>query len=693
MRPSWPGDVGHVGLADERDEVVLAERLHRDVPHHDHLVVAGLERDGQVGVGLLVEPEQHLGVHPGHPRRRVAQAVAVGVLADGLEDLADRLGDAVEVHRGVDGRELAGWASRRPCGPPALGVVARTRRACSARAADGDGCPGPRLASSAGAAGATADRSGGPGRTRRRGRATPALDPAPERRAPAPSTPTGCRPRIPPPRRPTATARGGRAVRTARARRAARSMPAPLSMSPNTSARSASSSVSFSTSDVARRSSVARWVVRMKRARSWACVDQLAHLVVDQAGDLVGVGGLVPVVLAEEHLARLGAELLGAEPVAHAVGGDHRPGRSRCSARCRRWRRWSGSPNTSSSAVRPPSSMVMVSTSSPRVFRYLSSVGRASVHPSARPRDTIDTLWMGSVPSSTWPDQRVAALVVGDDPLLLVGHDPGLALGAGQHPVDGALHGRHRDVAAAAAGREQRRLVHEVGEVGAGEAGRAAGQHVEADVVGQRLALGVDVEDRLAALEVGLVDHDLAVEAPGPQQRRVEDVGPVGGGDEDDAGAGVEPVHLDQQLVEGLLALVVAAAHAGAAVAADGVDLVDEHDGGRRLLGLLEQVADPAGADADEHLDEVGARDGEERHAGLAGHGPGEQGLAGARRAVEQHALGDAGADGLEAGGVLQELLDLLQLLDRLVAAGDVGEGDRRARPSRPAWPSTCRTA
>ena len=178
----------------------------------------------------------------------------------------------------------------------------------------------------------------------------------------------------------------------------------------------------------------------------------------------------------------------------------------------------------------------------------------------------------------------------------------------------------------------------------------------------------------MAAVEVGGVDADLAVEAAGAQQRRVEHVGPVGGRDQDDAAADVEAVHLDQQLVEGLLALVVTAAHAGAAVAADGVDLVDEDDRGGVLLGLLEQVADPAGADTDEHLDEVGAGDGVERHAGLTGDGAGEQGLAGARRAVEQHALGDLGADGLELRGLLEELLDLAELLDRLVAAGDVGE-------------------
>jgi hypothetical protein len=65
--------------------------------------------------------------------------------------------------------------------------------------------------------------------------------------------------------------------------------------------------------------------------------------------------------------------------------------------------------------------------------------------------------------------------------------------------------------------------------------------------------------------------------------------------------------------LSGLLALVVAAAHAGAAVPADGVDLVDEDDRRGVGLGLLEQVAHPAGADADEHLDEVRAGDRVER--------------------------------------------------------------------------------
>ena len=106
---------------------------------------------------------------------------------------------------------------------------------------------------------------------------------------------------------------------------------------------------------------------------------------------------------------------------------------------------------------------------------------------------------------------------------------------------------------------------------------------------------------------------------------------------------------------------------------ADGVDLVDEDDGGGVLLGLVEQVAHTRGAHTDEHLDELGGRHGEEGHAGLAGDGLGQEGLTGSGRAVEEDALGDLGADGAELLRLGEELTDLL---DCLVLAGDVVEGD-----------------
>jgi hypothetical protein len=98
----------------------------------------------------------------------------------------------------------------------------------------------------------------------------------------------------------------------------------------------------------------------------------------------------------------------------------------------------------------------------------------------------------------------------------------------------------------------------------------------------------VNPQDLFPPLHVGPRHHDLAIEAAGPEQRRIEHVGSVGSRDEDDTLVGLEAVHLDQQLVQGLLALVVTTAETGAPVPADRVDLVHEDDAGRVLLALLE---------------------------------------------------------------------------------------------------------
>mgnify|MGYP003693790975 CR=1 FL=1 len=157
-------------------------------------------------------------------------------------------------------------------------------------------------------------------------------------------------------------------------------------------------------------------------------------------------------------------------------------------------------------------------------------------------------------------DERVAHLVVGRDLALLLGEQAGLLLRPGDHAHDPFLELVLLDHLLAVARGEQRGLVDEVREVGAREAGRAGGERVEVDVARERLAARVHLEDLAAAEAVGPVDDDLAVEAAGAEQRRIEDVGPVRGGDEDDVVLHLEAVHLDEELVQRLLALVVAAA-------------------------------------------------------------------------------------------------------------------------------------
>src|SRR5256886_3387154 len=223
--------------------------------------------------------------------------------------------------------------------------------------------------------------------------------------------------------------------------------------------------------------------------------------------------------------------------------------------------------------------------------------------------------------------ERMAGLVVGNDPLFFLGDDPRAALRAEGDLLERLLKVDLSDLLLVAARGEDSSLVDDVGEVRAREARRDLPNSEQVDIVVEGLTAHVHVEDGLAALDVGAVEHDLAVEPAGPEERRVEDVRAVRGGDDDDVCAGVEAVHLDEDLVQRLLALVVRPAEAGATLTADRVDLVDEHDARRVALGLVKEIAHPGGADADGHLNELGARDREERDARLAGDGAREHRL------------------------------------------------------------------
>ena len=187
--------------------------------------------------------------------------------------------------------------------------------------------------------------------------------------------------------------------------------------------------------------------------------------------------------------------------------------------------------------------------------------------------------------------------------------------------------------------------------------------------------LPVHLQNGDAPLEIGQFHRHPPVKPARAQQGRVQGLRPVGGGQKDDALAGVKAVHLGQQLVEGLLPLVVAAQAAGVPLLADGVDLVDEHDAGGLLPRLLEQIPHLGRPHAHEHLHKFRAGDGEEGHLGLPGHRLGQQGLAGARRPHQQHALGQAGADGGVLLRPVEEVHHLHQRLLGLVLAGHVGKG------------------
>ncbi len=269
----------------------------------------------------------------------------------------------------------------------------------------------------------------------------------------------------------------------------------------------------------------------------------------------------------------------------------------------------------------------------------------------------------------------VTSFVISGVLLLFLGHDHGFALGAHHDLVFCQFELFHFNDALTGTGSEQRSLVHQVGQVSTGEAWRTTGNHGRSHIVTHRHFAHMYFQNLFATTDVRQTHHNLAVETAWTQQRRVQYVRTVGGGDDDNAVIHFEAVHLHQQLVEGLLTLIVTTAHASTTMATNSVDFVDENDARGVLLGLLEHIANTAGTNTDKHLDEVRTGNREERHLGFAGNRLGQQGFTGARRADHQHAARNTAAQALELARIAQEFNQLTDFFLGFITTCDVSQG------------------
>ena len=143
-------------------------------------------------------------------------------------------------------------------------------------------------------------------------------------------------------------------------------------------------------------------------------------------------------------------------------------------------------------------------------------------------------------------DHGVARLMVGGELPGVEGDHPALLFRPGDDLQHGLMEDIHADEGTLFPGGEKSGFVEQVLQISAGEAHGGLGHGVQVHVLGQGLVPGVDPEDFLPALDVGQAHVNLAVKPAGPQQGRVQNVGPVGGGQHDDPLVGGKAVHLHQ---------------------------------------------------------------------------------------------------------------------------------------------------
>mmetsp|Transcript_2893 Transcript_2893/g.6565 ORF Transcript_2893/g.6565 Transcript_2893/m.6565 type:complete len:328 (+) Transcript_2893:273-1256(+) len=161
-------------------------------------------------------------------------------------------------------------------------------------------------------------------------------------------------------------------------------------------------------------------------------------------------------------------------------------------------------------------------------------------------------------------------------------------------------------------------------------------------------------EDALPGRKIRKRNVDQLIQSTWTQERLVEKLRSVGGADEEDVLFRTHAIDLCEQLVHHAVARATGIALSGAAGHADGVQLIEEEHAGSSGSGLVEDLAHVGLGLAEPHREELRAFDADEVGGAFGGHGFGQQRLAAARRAVEEHT----------ARRLHSKLLELLRVVD-----------------------------
>ncbi len=268
----------------------------------------------------------------------------------------------------------------------------------------------------------------------------------------------------------------------------------------------------------------------------------------------------------------------------------------------------------------------------------------------------------------------MACFVISSTFFVCLGNNTALFLGTHDDFIDSFIELEVADHIFSCPGSKDGRLIEQVCKIRSGETARHAGNHFEIDIRSEGFIAGVNLEDRLSALDIGKIDIDLSVKTTGTKQRTVENVRTVGCRHDNDTFIGFKTVHLNENLVESLFTLVVTATKACPSLTSDSINFVDEDNAGLIAFCHIEQVTHTRGTNTDIHFHEVRTADREERNPCFPCNGFCKQGFTCSGRAYKQNTLRNLCSEIRELFRALQEFNDFLKFFLFLLCPGNVRE-------------------
>lgn len=160
-------------------------------------------------------------------------------------------------------------------------------------------------------------------------------------------------------------------------------------------------------------------------------------------------------------------------------------------------------------------------------------------------------------------------------------------------------------------------LVEEVGKIGKGEERSKEWEKIDIKIGWKRKIEKMKIEDMLEEENIRVRKKEMKVEKERKKERRIKKVGKVGGRNKDDRLIGLKKVNIEKKMIESMLEIVIEEEKKGEKMKEKRIDLIDEDNEGRIIIGMLKNIEEEDWEEKEENLKEVRKGNGEERKIGL----------------------------------------------------------------------------
>ncbi len=201
--------------------------------------------------------------------------------------------------------------------------------------------------------------------------------------------------------------------------------------------------------------------------------------------------------------------------------------------------------------------------------------------------------------------ENVPDLVISRDLLIFFGDDPAFLFHTQGKLIFCFFKIYHGERILVLICRNQRRFVHEIGEVRPTESGSSARDDFQMDILTERHLRRMNFENLRASFDIRQINRHLTIETPRTQESGIQYIRPICSRDDDHSLVRLKSVHLHQELIQRLFTLVMSTAETRPAMASNRINLIYKGDARRTLFSLRKEVSNSRRTHSHKHLYEV----------------------------------------------------------------------------------------